>query len=44
MTTLKTSAKNSADILVVGLAAKDGKLVVESGAASLNAKSLIGAL
>ena len=44
MTTIKTSAKNSADILVVGLAAKDGKLVVESGAASLNAKSFLSAL
>ena len=44
MTTIKSSVKGSADIVVVGLATRDGKLVVEPGASSLNVKSFIGAL
>ena len=44
MATLKTSDKQNSDILVIGLSAKDGKLTIESGSASVNTKSLLLAL
>jgi len=44
MTTLKSSEKQSSDILVIGLSSKDGKLSIESGPTSLNIKTLLASL
>ena len=44
MTTLKSSDKQSSDILVVGLSKKSGKLSIESGSSSLNNKALLATL
>jgi len=44
MTTLKSSEKQSSDILVIGLSHRDGKLSIESGPTSLNSKSLLASL
>ncbi len=44
MATLKASDKQTADILVIGLSAKDGKLTIESGSASINSRSLLASL
>ena len=44
MTTLKSSAKSTGEILVVGLAVRGGKLVVEDGGLSLSSKTLLTSL
>jgi leucyl aminopeptidase len=44
MTTLKTSDKTNSEILVLGVAKKSGKLVIESGAANIDTKALLGIL
>ncbi|MEN9324958.1 MAG: hypothetical protein RL414_712 [Actinomycetota bacterium] len=41
MANLKSSEKNSSDILVVGASKKNGKLAVEAGNASINSQSLL---
>jgi len=44
MTTLKSSEKQSSDVLVIGVSKKTGKLAIESGASSLNNKALLATL
>lgn len=44
MATLKSSFKSTSESLVLGLATKDGKLVIESGASTIATKSLIAIL
>lgn len=44
MTTLKSSEKQSSDVLVIGVSKKAGKLAIESGATSLNNKALLATL
>ncbi len=44
MATLKSSEKQSSDILVIGLSQKAGKLTIESSNSTLNAKSLLATL
>lgn len=44
MTTLKSSEKQSSDVLVIGVSKKAGKLAIESGATSLGNKALLATL
>jgi leucyl aminopeptidase len=44
MTTLKTSEKQSSDVLVIGVSKKAGKLTIESGNTNLNNKELLAIL
>lgn len=44
MTTLKSSEKQSSDILVIGVSRKAGKLAIESGNTNLNNKALLATL
>jgi len=44
MATLKSSFKNTSENLVIGLASRDGALVIESGTLSLSSKSLLAIL
>ena len=44
MTTLKASPKSSAEILVLGLARKNGKIVVEAGDSGIDGSAFVSAL
>lgn len=44
MTTLKSSEKQSSDVLVIGVSKKAGKLAIESGNTTLNNKALLATL
>ena len=44
MATLKSSEKQSSEILVIGLSTKAGKLTIESGSSSINTKALLATL